>query len=205
MATTIDDLLGQEDAIDFALEQLAGFILDTRVCPNRKIILADKNDTVLTTDYLTVKILSDINKSGIYSENPVRYNMDSLGVETYVYSHILTLQLRTFIGDAFKDMRHIKTMLRNKNLNEKYFHSKGSVAITQIGTATNNPTITDEQSSEPSATMQVSIGYTWKYVEDSGNYVDDIIFNTSTQTNEEGTDICESDDITVSVYQKTGY
>jgi hypothetical protein len=194
---TVNDLLSQDEAIDHALEQLAWFINDDKVLPNRQILLADEDDTTPTTDYITVRILSDINKAGIYSESPMRYVMDAEGVETYIYSHILTVQLRTFIGSAFKDLRHIKTMLRNKNLNETYFHSDGTVAITQVGIVVNRPTIMNDQSTEPSAVMQVSLGYTWKYTENIGNYIEDILFTSSVQSREDGEDKQVSDETSI--------
>lgn len=187
----ISDVFTEIEAFDHARNQFARLIKE--VLPDRKIILADEDYTVPTQEYISLQTLRDMNLNGLYSEKPRSYTIDVTGKETYIYDHIVYFQLRTFKGDAFKDMKVVKTSLRNKRLHQKYFSDDGRVGLVSVGEVNYNPTIMDDQSIEKGANLTVSLSYIFKNVQEGGDTIDEISYTVSAK-DEEGEVIVSAND-----------
>ncbi len=172
----ISEILEEEAARMYALTQLRDAVRS--VMPNRVPLLEDSNEAVITTPYIVYDQLGDLNISGGLSDKPRFYEMEDNGTETYVYDGRLLVELSTYIGNAYTDLKTIKTALRNKRIKQTYFTDTGGlVGIMDIRHIIDSPVLVYEQEMQPCARLQLTLSYVYKVVDTGGDVVDTIMYN----------------------------
>lgn len=171
----------EDEATSFYLAggRLGDLVLE--ILPNHKLVLPDSDTPQEVTPYVTM----DITESSGFHDNglgnkPIYHEMDELGVTTDVYQEKCTCRIRTYKGNAFFDLKKVKSAISQPEIHYKYFGNDGIIGITSVGSVRRTPTVIDYQKLESGATMLVTLTYLHKVVNGDGFPIEKVIFDATT-------------------------
>jgi len=170
---TVNDIKDNDDAYEFALDQLAYLIKDT--LPAREIFRADLSMSVPVDPYITVRpmVVSGFNPSE-YGNDPFDRIEDEAGNEYDLFQWKIVCDVKTYKGNAFTDLIKVRHALKHKVKHEEFFGKYKTVGVGAVSTIANSSTPIDNQEMEAGASTRITLHYICKALDDSFGNIETI-------------------------------
>lgn len=160
----LDDILEFEAAFEKTITVLASYVKD--VLPNHEIIRADRDLSVPTVPYVTIRpVMGGGMNASSYGNDPIYTDYGDDETITYVFQYLCPVMIKCYKGNAFSDAMKLKQGFKNKARHYKFFKSDPTVGVTTFTQVRNDPTPIDQQTMETGAIFNVSLSFLSKEVE----------------------------------------
>lgn len=181
MAKLIDIPENEEDSYNLAMSAIYHLIKATLPTHN----LEQGYRTMPPSTGLVVYI--DQESGGGFHDNglgnkPIYHEMDEDGVTTEVFQETCVCRLRTVNGNAYLDLKKIKSAIEQPEIHYRFFGGNGVVGITSIGRVRKTPISVNFSRNEDSAVMLITLTYLHKVVNGDGFPIEKVIFDATTST-----------------------